>query len=63
MEKIGVPVVSSVIDADVVVDALFGIGLSRDITGTYEQLISEINKMKNIIYAVDIPSGINGDTR
>lgn len=40
MEKIGVPVVSSVIDADVVVDALFGIGLSRDITGTYEQLIS-----------------------
>lgn len=62
VEKIGVPVVSSVIDADVVVDALFGIGLSRDITGTYEQLISEINKMKNIIYAVDIPSGINGDT-
>lgn len=62
VNNLGVPVVDSVIEADIIIDAVFGVGLSREVTGIYADLISEINKMKNIIYAVDIPSGINADT-
>lgn len=47
--------------AEVVVDALFGVGLSRNITGKYAQAIEEINNMKAYKYAVDIPSGVHAD--
>ena len=43
------------------VDALFGIGLSRDITGEYENAIMLFNSLSGHKYAVDIPSGINAD--
>lgn len=62
VNNLEIPVVDSVIEADIIIDAVFGVGLSREVTGIYANLISEINKMKNIIYAVDIPSGINADT-
>ncbi|MCI8363444.1 MAG: NAD(P)H-hydrate dehydratase [Eubacterium sp.] len=45
----------------VLVDSLFGVGLSRDIGGVYEKVIQDINFSGKKIYAVDIPSGINGD--
>lgn len=47
---------------DVVVDALFGIGLSRDITGVYAQCIQCINEAKRYVISVDIASGIDADT-
>ena len=51
-----------VIAADVIVDALFGIGLSRPITGFYELAIKLINATVAKIIAIDIPSGIHADT-
>jgi len=51
-----------VIKADVLVDALFGIGLSRSITGLYAQAIQLINSTAAKIIAIDIPSGIHADT-
>ena len=45
-----------------IIDAVFGIGLSRTITGRYEQIIAKINAAKDtgsLIVAVDTPSGIN----
>ena len=51
-----------VIDADVVVDALFGIGLSRPVTGLYAQAIRLINATAVKVIAIDIPSGIQADT-
>lgn len=49
---------------NVVVDALFGIGISRTVEGIYGQAIEAINnlKQKAKVYAVDIPSGIHTDT-
>lgn len=47
---------------DVVVDALFGVGLSRDITGDYAEAINSINTTEAYKVAVDIPSGICADT-
>lgn len=46
----------------IIIDCLFGIGLNRDITGTYKTLIKKINSSKQKIISIDIPSGVNGDT-
>ena len=47
---------------DVIIDAIFGIGLSRDVTDVYEQVIEDINSSDAIIYALDVPSGIHSGT-
>ena len=46
----------------VIVDAIFGIGCNRDITGIAADVIAEINKTDATIVAVDVPSGISADT-
>lgn len=52
---------------DFIIDAIFGIGLSRDVSGLYKEVIENINNAKmeedNLkIISVDIPSGIDADT-
>ena len=46
----------------VIVDAIFGVGLSRPVGGHYAELIRQMNDAKAFKVAVDIPSGISGDT-
>lgn len=45
-----------------VVDALFGIGLTREIGGELADLIQSINASGIPVLAVDIPSGVDTDT-
>ena len=45
-----------------VVDALFGIGLARAIEGDYADVIARINADAGPGLALDIPSGLDGDT-
>ncbi len=49
-------------DFDVYVDALFGIGLSREVGGIYTEVIDWMNAQIGGKMAVDIPSGIHADT-
>lgn len=44
---------------DYVVDAIFGVGLKRDITGEFEKAVTYINSLSGIKIAVDIPSGVD----
>ena len=48
-------------NCDIIIDAIFGTGLSREIKGIYEKVIKIMNKSGKIIVSVDIPSGINGN--
>lgn len=52
----------SVQGAAVIVDALFGAGLARPVGGTALALISAINSEQAQKIAVDLPSGISGDS-
>ena len=45
-----------------IVDALFGTGLSGPLSTEYVELIEGINALGVDILAVDIPSGLDGDT-
>lgn len=45
--------------SDILIDCLFGNGLSRDIEGPYKQLIEMANASNKKIYSIDIPSGIH----
>lgn len=47
---------------DLIVDALFGIGLTRPLTGEAAAIVEAANASGKPILAVDIPSGINADT-
>jgi len=47
--------------ADMIVDALFGTGLSGQLNDEYKQLIESINACNCPILAVDIPSGLDCD--
>jgi hydroxyethylthiazole kinase-like uncharacterized protein yjeF len=45
-----------------VIDGLFGTGLTRTIESPYKEIINEINRVKLPVVSIDIPSGINSDT-
>ncbi|MBQ9035955.1 MAG: NAD(P)H-hydrate epimerase [Erysipelotrichaceae bacterium] len=46
---------------DICVDGLFGIGLRRNIEGSYAEVIEKLNKYPSKKVAIDVPSGLNGD--
>ena len=57
------PLAPSALDgADLIVDALFGAGLSRPPEGGYRTLIEAVNRAHVPVIAIDIPSGIDGDS-
>ena len=48
--------------SEIVVDALFGAGLTRDVEGAPRAMIDAINVLGTPVIAVDLPSGIDGDS-
>lgn len=61
----GVPIqafaIAGLQQADVVVDAILGTGLEREVSGDWRQAIEAINALEAGVLAVDIPSGLHAD--
>lgn len=67
LENLGFSIQSKLETAeyDMVVDALFGIGLSREIKGSFRDIVEQINLYGSrgaFVLSVDIPSGVCADT-
>lgn len=64
LSNIGVSLCDSIPDKDysVIVDGVFGVGLSKNIEGLQKTAIDTLNQMNGIKIAIDIPSGIDATT-
>lgn len=62
-EKYRIPMVKNpdFTEYTVIIDAVFGTGLTRNITGSTAEIIRQINNSRVPVVAVDIPSGIHAD--
>lgn len=49
-------------DVDLVVDAILGIGISKEVTGSIKEAITAINAKNLPVLALDVPSGVDADT-
>ncbi len=49
-------------DARLIVDAVFGAGLARDVDGVVGETLQAVNETNLPVVAVDVPSGIDGET-
>ncbi|MDP8212869.1 MAG: NAD(P)H-hydrate epimerase [Candidatus Zapsychrus exili] len=47
---------------DLIVDAIFGVGLSREVKDPFKGIIEILNKTNKKIVSVDVPSGLDGTT-
>ena len=45
-----------------IIDSLFGIGLNRALDDGWKKFLTAVNESKISVLAVDVPSGLNGDT-
>ena len=54
--------VDSLQDCDVIIDGLFGFGLTRAISGNLAEMVDKINSWQKPVVSIDLPSGINTDT-
>ena len=55
----GVNLCNGIKDADIIVDALFGAGLNRDLNSASIEIIEKLNALNGYKLACDIPSGID----
>ncbi len=57
------PIDADLQGAPLIVDALFGIGLSRPVAGELSDILQQLSKAGSRILAVDVPSGIESDAK
>ncbi|MDP4188283.1 MAG: NAD(P)H-hydrate dehydratase [Bacteroidota bacterium] len=50
-----------ILPEDIVIDALFGSGLSRPLSGLAAEIVDKLNNSSAVVVAIDIPSGLQGD--
>ena len=56
------PTAKDLESADLIIDALLGAGLDRDVEGEFAEIIDAVNACARPVVAIDMPSGIDGAT-
>jgi ADP-dependent NAD(P)H-hydrate dehydratase / NAD(P)H-hydrate epimerase len=49
-------------EADLIIDALFGTGLTKPLEGNYAQAVEAINTSGKDIWSIDVPSGLSSES-
>ncbi len=72
LKKLGMPVrevrnpdprmIDTIAKSDLLVDAVFGVGLNRELTGLPALIIEKMNQGGRPVLAVDVPSGLDATT-
>ena len=62
MEGLDPAFLKSIKRADLIVDAIFGVGLNRPIEEPFLAIINAINAQDSYVVSVDVPSGLDGTT-
>ncbi len=57
----GVPEVDGIGRAGLIVDAVFGTGLTREVTGRYAEVLRRMDSHPSPVVAADLPSGLDAD--
>jgi len=64
LEKMDIPVCEELPEEeyDVIIDGIFGVGLTREVTGIHREVIDKLNRKDAYRIAVDVPSGVDAST-
>lgn len=64
LDRMDIPVYDELPDEeyDVIIDGIFGVGLTREVAGIQKDVIETLNKKKSYRIAVDVPSGVDAST-
>ncbi|MFA5527479.1 MAG: NAD(P)H-hydrate dehydratase [Peptostreptococcales bacterium] len=53
--------IKDIVESEIIVDAILGTGISRDVDADLEKIIHAVNKAGKKVFSVDIPSGLGSD--
>ena len=59
LKKLGVEIVQQIDESDIIVDALFGAGLNRELNSESMEIIEQLNSLNGYKIACDISSGLD----
>lgn len=64
LEKLDIPVLCEIPDEeyDIIIDGIFGVGLTREVAGIHREVITKLNKKDAYRIAIDVPSGVDAST-
>jgi hydroxyethylthiazole kinase-like uncharacterized protein yjeF len=64
-KSLGIPFfnsIESLSSCDVIIDGLFGFGLTRPVEGKLAEVVNQVNQWSQPVVSIDLPSGIHTDT-